>query len=244
MGIHTYIATVNRVQDLTHEVRELEVTLLEPPTISFKPGQFISFEVPKKGFPVPVVRPYSIASPPSQGNRLTLLFNLVTDGPGSSYLYSLRVGDRTTFKGPAGSFWLKDDPTRDLLFVATGTGIAPICSMVGAQLERGTAQAVTVFWGLRSQRDLYYQKELHALPRQFPKFSFVTTLSRPEIGWIGATGRVTALVQKRVTSVRNLAVYLCGNSGMIQEVTTIIQARGLCPIHKEKYYDDRGEPTD
>lgn len=243
MGILTYTATVSRVQDLTHDVRELEITLVEPPTISFKPGQFISFEVPRIGFPLPVVRPYSIASPPSQDNRVTLLFNLVTDGPGSTYLYSLRVGDHTTFKGPAGSFWLKDD-ARDLLFVATGTGIAPIRSMVAAQLERGTTQAVTLFWGLRSQRDLYYQEELFALTRQFPKFSFVTTLSRPEAGWTGATGRVTTLVRDRITSVRNLAVYLCGNSGMIQEVTTLVQARGLCPIHKEKYYDDRGEPTD
>ena len=244
MGVHTYIATVNRVQDLTHDVRELEVTLVEPPAMSFKPGQFISFEVPKKGFPRPVVRPYSIASPPSQGNRLTLLFNLVAGGPGSTYLYSLRVGDQTTFKGPAGSFWLKDDTTRDLLFVATGTGIAPFRSMIAAQLERGTTQAVTLFWGLRSQRDLYYQENFLALARQFPKFSFVTTLSRPEAGWQGATGRVTALVQDRVISVRNLAVYLCGNSGMIQEVTALVQARGLCPIHKEKYYDDLGEPTD
>jgi NAD(P)H-flavin reductase len=190
------------------------------------------------------VRPYSIASSPSRNNRLTLLFNLVADGPGSTYLYSLRVGDRTTFKGPAGSFWLKDDPTRDLLFVVTGTGIAPIRSMVAAQLERGATQAVTLFWGLRSQRDLYYQEELCALTRQFPKFSFVTTLSCPEAGWTGTTGRVTTLVRDRITSVRNLAVYLCGNSGIIQEVTTLVQARGLCPIHKEKYYDDRGEPAD
>jgi NAD(P)H-flavin reductase len=243
MGIRTYTATVSRVQDLTRDVRELELTLVEPPTISFKPGQFISFEVPKKGFPLPVVRPYSIVSPPSQENRVTLLFNLVPDGPGSTYLYSLRIGDHTTFKGPAGSFWLKDD-TRDLLFVATGTGIAPIRSMVAAQLERGTAQAVTLFWGLRSQRDLYYQEELFGLARQSPKFSFVTTLSRPEAGWTGMTGRVTTLVRERVASVRNMAVYLCGNSGMIQEATALIQARGLCPIHKEKYYDDRGEPTD
>lgn len=243
MGILTYTATVGRVQDLTHDVRELEMTLDEPQTISFKPGQFISFEVPRKGFPLPVVRPYSIVSPPSQDRRVTLLFNLVADGPGSTYLYGLRVGDHAIFKGPAGSFWLKDD-ARDLLFVATGTGIAPIRSMIAARLEQGTTPAVTLFWGLRSRRDLYYQKELFALTRQFPMFSFVTTLSCPEAGWTGATGRVTALVRDRITSVRNLAVYLCGNSGMIQEVTTLVQARGLCPIHKEKYYDDRDEPTD
>ena len=244
MSIQTYTASVSRVRDLTHDVRELEMVLVEPKDLSFKPGQFISFEVPKEGFPAPVVRPYSIASPPAQQGRVTLVFNLVVGGPGSTYLYGLRVGDRTTFKGPAGSFYLKDDGTRDLLFVATGTGIAPIRSMILAQLERGTSQAVTLFWGLRSQRDLYYQEEFQSLAGQHPRFSFVTTLSKPEAGWTGATGRVTALVQDRITSVRNLTVYLCGNSGMIQEVTALIQARGLCPIHKEKYYDDRGEPTD
>ena len=62
-------------------------------------------------------------------------------------------------------------------------------------------------------------------------------LFRSEPGWTGATGRVTALVQEQVTSVQNLAVYLCGNGGMIRDVTTLIQGRGLCPIYREKYYD-------
>lgn len=244
MSIHTFTASVTHITDLTHDVREIELSLLNPPEIGFKPGQFISFEVPKKGFPLAAMRPYSIVSPPSQRDRLTLVLNLVPGGPGSTYLFSLREGDQTNFKGPAGSFYLKDDATRDLLFVATGTGIAPIRSMIAAQLERGTPQAVTLFCGLRSQRDLYYQKEFRALAHQFTQFSFITTLSQPEEGWTGATGRVTSLVKNQVSSVKNLAVYLCGNSGMIQEVTSLIQARGLCPIHKEKYYDDRGEPTD
>lgn len=235
---------MTRITDLTHDVREIELALRNPPEIGFKPGQFISFEVPKKGFPLAAVRPYSIVSPPSQRDRLTLVLNLVPCGPGSTYLFGLREGDQTNFKGPAGSFSLKDDTTRDLLFVATGTGIAPIRSMIATQLERGAPQAVTLFWGLRSQRDLYYQKELQAFAHQFPLFSVITTLSQPEDGWTGATGRVTSLVKNQASSVKNLAVYLCGNSGMIQEVTTLIQARGLCPIYKEKYYDDRGEPTD
>jgi NAD(P)H-flavin reductase len=244
MGIQTYTATVSRVSDLTHDVRELEMVLVEPKDLSFNAGQFISFEVPKKGFPLAAVRPYSIVSPPRQRDRLTLVLNLVPGGPGSTYLFSLREGDQTTFKGPTGSFYLKDEATRNFLFVATGTGIAPIRSMIEAQLERGTPQMLTLFWGLRSQRDLYYQNEFQALAHQFPQFSFITTLSQPEEGWAGATGRVTSLVKNQVSSVKSLAVYLCGNSGMIQEVTALIHACGLCPIHKEKYYDDRGEPTD
>lgn len=233
-----FTAEVSRIQDLTYDVRAIELRLLEPGTMTFKAGQFISFEVPKEGQPRPVTRPYSIASPPGQGDRLLLILNLVKDGPGSNYLFSLREGSRTEFKGPAGAFYLRDDPTRDLLFVATGTGIAPIRSMILAQLERASSQAVTLFWGLRSQRDLYLQDELQALAQAHPKFSYVTTLSRPDSGWEGAMGRVTTLIEQRVSSVANLAVYLCGGSGMIKDVTARLNAKGLCPIYREKYYDD------
>ena len=104
--------------------------------------------------------------------------------------------------------------------------------------KRAAPSRATVFWGLRSQRDLYYQEELAALSQNPPGSSHVITLSRPEPGWTGATGRVTALIRQEIQDVKRLAVYLCGNSGMIAEVTGIIQAKGLCPIFREKYYDD------
>ncbi|MEW6542974.1 MAG: FAD-binding oxidoreductase [Nitrospirota bacterium] len=241
MPLQLFTAQVEGVRDLTHDVRELRLRLLEPQAIAFKAGQFASFEVPHPRFPRPATRAYSIASPPSQRDRVTLLFNLVPGGPGSTYLFSLKEGDRTQFKGPAGTFYLRDEPARDLLFVATGTGIAPLRSMLLDRFERGFARSVTLFWGLRSQRDLYYQDELERLAKERPNFSYVTTLSRPEAGWTGRVGRVTKLVEERVASVDQLAAYLCGNSGMIKDVTAIIGGRGLCPIHREKWYDDTGE---
>src|SRR5438445_249370 len=72
--------------------------------------------------------------------------------------------------------------------------------------------------------------------RAHPNFSFITTLSRPEDGWTGERGRVTPLVEARIASVQNLAVYLCGNEGMIKDVTAVLQKKGLCPIYREKYY--------
>lgn len=237
MAVQPFNAVVSRTRMLTHDVRELELRLVEPPAIRFKAGQFISFQVPKAGIPAPVTRPYSIVSPPSQQDRITLVLNLVPGGPGSTYLFGLREGDRTIFKGPAGSFHLRDDGSRELLFVATGTGIAPLRSMIAAQLERRLPQAVTLFWGLRNQRDLYYQDDLAALARAHPQFSFVTTLSRPEPEWNGAIGRVTKLVEERITSVQNRAVYLCGSGGMIRDVTALLNKIGLCPVYREKYYD-------
>lgn len=233
-----FTAEVSRIQDLTYDVRAIELRLLDPPTMTFKAGQFVSFEVPKEGQPRPVTRPYSIASPPEQQDRILLVLNLVQGGPGSSYLFSLREGERTSFKGPAGAFYLREDGTKDVLFVATGTGIAPIRSMILAQLQRDPDRPVTLFWGLRSQRDLYWQDELTSFAATHPRFAVVTTLSRPEPGWQGASGRVTALVEERISSVRNLAVYLCGGSAMIKDVTARINAKGLCPIYREKYYDE------
>ncbi len=236
MPLQLFRAQVERIHDLTHDVREIELRLIEPPQIGFKAGQFLSFEVGRDALNRTIVRPYSITSPPSRRERVLLVLNLVQGGPGSTYLFSLRAGDETQFKGPTGAFYLRDDPARDLLFVATGTGIAPLRSMLYALSEQGFPRPVTLYWGLRSQRDLYYQDELEALTRAHPNFSYITTLSRPEDGWTGERGRVTPLLEARVTSVQNLAVYLCGNDGMIKDVTQIIQKRGLCPIYREKYY--------
>ena len=199
---------MSRIQDLTHDVRAIELRLLEPSDIIFKAGQFVSFEMPKEGQPRPVTRPYSIASPPSQGDRILLILNLVQEGPVRVTSSACGKAREPRSKGRRGHFILRDDGSRDLLFVATGTGIAPFRSMILAQLERGESRSVTLFWGLRSQRDLYLQEELQELARAYPKFSYVTTLSRPEPGWNGAIGRVTTLIDQRVPSVKNLAAYL------------------------------------
>ena len=134
--MQTNAAEVVRVHDLTHDVRELDLRLISPTTLDFQPGQFISFEIPIEGRPHPMTRAYSIASPPSQRSILTVVFNRVDHGPGSTFLFSLKPGDQVHFKGPAGSFRLRDDAPRNLLFVATGTGIAPLRSMLHTLLPK------------------------------------------------------------------------------------------------------------
>ena len=207
----------------------LDLRLIEPKTINFKPGQFISFEMPHPQTGRLVTRAYSIASQPSQSDVVTLLFNLVPGGPGSGFLFHLKEGEKTQFKGPAGHFYLREDPGRDLLFIASGTGIAPIRSMLLANAERSDARPATLFWGLRSQRDLYYQEELDELTKRTPTLTAITTLSRPEPGWSGESGRVLRLIEERIASVKNLAVYLCGNSAMIADATSLLQRRASAP---------------
>ena len=237
-------AQVSRIKDLTHDVRELELSLMDPRKIQFKAGQWISLDVWHPRMSQYVQRQYSIASPPSQAQQITLLFNRVPDGPGSSYLFSVHEGDLLKFQGPNGSFFLQEKPGRDLVFVATGTGMAPFRSMLYTFLEQPEAGTLTLYWGLRSQRDLYFQSELETLAQGYPHFSFVTTLSRPENGWKGSIGRVTKLVENQISSVSNVTFFLCGNGGMIRDTTEIVRKKGLCPIRTEQYYDEAVSGTD
>jgi NAD(P)H-flavin reductase len=112
--------------------------------------------------------------------------------------------------------------------------------MLLANAERPDPRPATLFWGLRSQRDLYDQQELAELSRRIPALTAVTTLSRPDPGWSGSSGRVLRLIEERITSVKSLAVYLCGNSAMIADATSLLQKKGFCPIYREKYYDGEG----
>jgi CDP-4-dehydro-6-deoxyglucose reductase, E3 len=234
MYMQTFTANVGGITDLTHDVRVVRLELLNPDEIRFLAGQFVSFEVQKPELRFPVTRPYSIASPPSNRRVIDLLLNLVPGGPGSEYLFSLKSGDPVSFRGPAGTFVLREYPARRLLFVATGTGIAPIRSMIHARLPSPTP--VTLIWGLRHERDLYYQDELAELAERFPEFSYTITLSQPSPQWQRETGRVQAAVEAATTRVDDLAAYVCGGREMIRSVSALIRSRGVCPIHWEQYY--------
>lgn len=243
MAVKRFRAQVSRIEDLAQGVREIDLSVVDPPELEFAAGQHISVEVFDERLGRKLLRSYSIASPPSQKNTVTLLFNLVPRGSGSHYLFDLRTHDEVEFDGPKGSFFLKDGPDRDVIFVATGTGIAPLRSMLFSRLEEGGSGHTVLFWGLRSQRDLYYQEEFERLSMAHPKFTFSTTLSRARSGWAGPVGRVTRLVEQRISSVNSVAFYLCGHGGMIADLTHIIQNKGPCPIHQEKFYDEPGQKT-
>ena len=237
MSLRRYTAIIDQIRDLTPQVRELTLRLVDPLELVFAPGQSICLEMSSARTPQPVQRYYSLASPPSQPSRLVLLLSVADQGPGSSYMFKRKEGEEIQFLGPKGSFCLREDVNRDILFVATGTGIAPFRSMLHDLFERHLTNTVTLFWGLRSEDDVYYQDELEALAQQHPNFSFVMTLSRSERNWNEAKGRVTQLVEK-IQTVNNLAVYICGNKRMVTEVTKIVRKKGECLIYREQFFDE------
>ena len=230
-----YTARIDQIRDLAPNVREITLRLVEPSPeiLEFLSGQSIAVEISSSDHPVPTVRYYSLASSSKQTTSVTLLLSLADQGDGATYLFQQSEGATVQFHGPHGTFYLQEHEDKHILFVATGTGISPCLSMLNTLLEQPRSNPVTLYWGLRSERDLYYQEELQALADQHPCFSFVTTLSRAHHEWAGASGRVTELVGS-LPSVEDLVVYVCGHQAMVDEVTEILGKKGHCPIYREQ----------
>jgi ferredoxin-NADP reductase len=149
-------ATLAAVTDHGHDTRSLFLDL--PGGMPFVPGQFVSCLLPVGG--KRLTRPYSIASSPETSERLELLLNLVPEGPGSHHLFDLPIGGTVTLTGPWGTFALDRAPDAESVFVADGTGIAPIRPM----LHRAAATArhpLHLLWGAEHT---FWLDELRAIP--------------------------------------------------------------------------------
>ena len=244
-------AEVVAVLNLTHDVKEIRLKLIDPPDLDFTAGQYITIEVTEMkadivtGALTPHLknRPYSIVSSPQERSEITLCTNRVGNGPGSSRLHALKSGDPFDYFVPMSYFKVhEEDKTADgvpsaLLFVATGTGIGPIKSMIQYLLQTESSRAILLYWGLRREEDLYYQEALKAWSETYSHFQYVTTLSQPSPLWQGMRGRVTDRV-KQMGKTDHLSAYLCGNGAMIKEVREILLSKGMekNAIHFEKFY--------
>jgi NAD(P)H-flavin reductase len=237
MSPRKFRAKVLRIRHLTIDVREVTLKLVDPPTLAFLPGQSIAVTIPDGVSGQSSLRYYSLASLPNSSSQLVLLFNAGDHGKGATFLLKHSVGEELHFSGPFGSFHLHDDPERDLLFIGTGTGIAPLWSMIASLLEVSYSQPMTLLWGLRSESDIYYLEELQRWADRHSNFSFILTLSQPGQNWRGKMGRVTHLLQE-FPQVDHLAAYVCGNRKMVAEVSALLRNKGVCPIYRERHDED------
>lgn len=218
--IQEYRAEVERITTLTHDIRGLHIRLVEPTAISFKAGQYVDVLVPG----TKEWRSYSMANPPSRANDIELMIKLMPGGLFSSYLVDyLKVGERLTLQGPYGNFYLRDSG-RPALFIAGGSGMAPILALLRAMVERHDARAVTYFYGARTRRDLFQIDELHELEQRLPRFRFIPALSEPlpSDDWSGEVGLITDVVKRVVPSFTGMEAYMCGPTAMIDAAIALL----------------------
>lgn len=219
--------------ELAPGVRHFVFEAVDVAKLEFAPGQFVSFSDDVNG--KLITRAYSIASPPTGGNRFELCLNIVQDGAFTPHLFGLSPGAVLQMPPPLGTFALPL-PHRDAILIATGTGIAPFRSMLKTVLEVNSP-AFTLLFGVRYESHLLYRDEFEELARRFWHFRFWPTLTRPGPEWTGRTGRVQAHLAEALGGRRDLDVLLCGLKPMVDDVRRILKEMGFDrkQIRYEKY---------
>jgi len=228
--VRAYKGVVERIRDLTHDIKELRIRLAEPPEIEFTPGQYVQLEAPAYGDnPEPVYRAYSISSPPSDKGHIELIIRRVPGGICTTWVFTmLRQGDTVSLNGPYGEFRLSETD-REMVWIAGGSGMAPFWSIVRHMRERGIARKVTFFFGAVAPRDLFLVEELRQFEKEMPGFRFVPALSgNPDAdSWTGERGLITQVVDRHVAAGTDAEGYLCGSSGMIDAAVKVLKAKGI-----------------
>ena len=202
---------------------------------AFEPGQWINIRLPDD--PPAARRAYSLAGETQDGG-----FELaVTEVPGgvlSPRLVALLPGDQAVADGPHGFFTRRGHEGEPSLFVAAGSGVAPVRPMLQAALaEAAPAVPLTLLFGCRSQQDMLFGDEFSLWAQQYPRFRYETTLSRADDRWTGRTGYVQAHVDALIAESPPTHVYICGLSAMVAAVRATLKARGLDrkQIHSERF---------
>jgi len=226
-----YTAKLINSRWLSDQTRHFEFETKELERFDFKAGQFVSMMAMRGDRKE--TRAYSIASPPRSNSSFDLCLNRVQDGFFSNYLCDLEDGAEVKFHGPHGLFLLRN-PLRDSIFIATGTGIAPMRSFLDWIFADEARHAGKNFWlvyGTRYDKDIYYQEEFERLAEQHPNFKYLITISRPSEAWKGRKGYVQELVRQimegRAEDQRtNLDAYICGLNNMVSAQRELLTGFG------------------
>ncbi len=237
--IKEFRVRVDRLEDLTSYIKGVTLVIVEPVEgMAFKPGQYIQLEIPRyKLSSSPEFRAFSMASIPEEHKKIELYVGLVEKGIVSTYVHDyLKEGDELVMRGPFGDFYYRDSD-RDILMIATGTGLAPIMSILRHMRREKIPRKTTLFFGTRVEEDLYCVKELNNLENALSAFTYVPTLSRvpDDSPWEGERGRVTDLIEKRISKGADYDVYICGNPDMVDSCMKILKEKGI-PEHSI-YFD-------
>jgi len=221
-----------RIQALERlSVDVVKVTLRLPPTadFSFHPGQYV--DVIGHGG---LRRSYSIANAPVAEKHIELHIRQVPGGAMSAYWFEqAKINDLLRLHGPLGTFFMRDIDGMDLVFLATGTGIAPVKSMLESLARRGALPAprsISVFWGGRVPHDVYWNPADTGVSHQF-----IPVLSRSGTEWRGACGHVQQALLAQTREWGRTAVYACGSEAMIHDARQQLVAAGL---NERRFYSD------
>jgi ferredoxin-NADP reductase len=233
---------VTTITEETPSAKTLRLLRADGPMPPFRAGQYVNVFVEVDG--IPTSRPYSISSPPGKG-MMEITVQRKPGGFVSPYLLNdVEVGDILETTGPAGHFYYEPlIDSKDLVFLAGGSGITPFRSMVLSLLERGEELAMHLIYGSRKPETAIFRREFEQLAGRFPHFTYALVISEPPEGYDGPAGFLTShLILEEIGDVEGKTFYLCGPNAMYDFCLKELQQLGVPEyrIRKEVY----GPPQD
>ena len=227
--VKTLPCRIDTISKLADNV--VEVILRLPPNSQFTylPGQYLDI-IGEAG----LRRSYSIANAQRADGKLELQIREVEQGMMSQYWFTrAKNNDLLRLEGPLGTFSLREKEARNIVFLATGTGIAPVKAMLEQMLGNPSMTAgkkIFIYWGGRTPSDIYWNPQLQGLDA-----TFIPVLSRADAQWTGRTGYIqSALIQDAIDLTQSV-VYACGSEDMIHSARDALTTSGLLAKH---FYSD------
>ncbi len=219
----------------THNIIELKLSPLGK-AIRYWPGQYAMIGDPASGHPL---RPYSIANSPRSNGELSFIVTLEPDGKTSPWIHNeVNVGDNIKINGPYGTFL--GDPSVDtpILCLASGSGLAPILSLLNAYLSRGHKNPVTLLFSAKTKEDLVHHGKLKYLESKYVNFKYKFTLTQQSNKDDGLEGRINKVLPQLMPDLDNYSVYIAGGVSFVGSCKNTVLELGAKEdlIHMEEYF--------
>jgi len=233
--VKTLPCRVERLERLCHDVMGIWLKLPSSERLQFLPGQYIDFLL-KDG----KRRSFSLANAPEEDALLELHARHVPGGFFTDHIFNvMKVKDIMRINGPLGSFFLRESD-KPAIFVAGGTGFAPIKSILTHAFHHQVDRQMVLYWGARTLRDLYLPDLPSRWQQEHDNFSFIPVIQSPlpEEHWTGRTGHVHEAVLADFADLSGYQVYACGAPVMVAAARRDFIARGL---PAEEFYSDAFE---
>jgi len=224
-------ATVIAIEEPTHDIRRLRLRLAKK--LEFTPGQYATLQ-----FTPDHIRPYSMAGLPEDGEA-EFHIRRVPDGRVTDYVFeNLQEGASVRISGPLGAAYLRRKHEGPMLCVGGGTGLAPVLSIVRGALESGMRNPIHLYFGVRSERDLYDEQRLAALCDQYPNLKVQIVIATGAVAPGHRQGLVTEAVQKDLGNLDGWRAYVCGAPVMVEALNLSLASMGLAQkyIHADAFY--------
>ncbi len=220
-------AVIERIVEHNSATRSFFLSPRLDQRLHFIPGQFLSLQLPVEG--KILTRPYSIASSPEDPGLLEICLNLVPDGYGSHYLFSLHVGDIVNFTGPWGTFVLDQAPTAECVFVADGVGIVPIRPMIRRALTCHSQFSVQLLYHTDDEQGVLYRSELEAWTQEYTHFSCELLVRHP-VGRLpefhGSLLEYVETCYVKRDEDRSRYFYICGVGAQVTQLRDLLRGAG------------------